>query len=73
MSLPSTDPTVLGILTEELADQVGCKTRTIHKRYSQTGSYHGVRPIGKLPSRRLLWPANAVEQLLEQGTGLSRN
>lgn len=64
MSFSSISPTTLGLLTEELADQVGCKPRTIHKRYSQTGSYHGVRPIGKLPSRRLLWPTNAVEQLL---------
>ncbi|MFB5153894.1 DNA-binding protein [Burkholderia orbicola] len=71
MSFSSTSPTMLGLLTEELADQVGCKPRTIHKRYSQTGSYHGVRPIGKLPSRRLLWPVNAAEQLLKKGTDLS--
>lgn len=73
MSLSSTSPTMLGLLTEELADRVGCKPRTIHKRYSQTGSYHGVRPIGKLPSRRLLWPVDAVEQLLAKETGLSFN
>lgn len=70
MSFPSVSPNMTGILTEEFADQVGCKTRTIHKRYSQTGSYHGVRPLGKLPSRRLLWPANAVEQLLSKGPSL---
>lgn len=64
MSFSPPSPAAPGLLTEELADQVGCKPRTIHKRYCQTGTYHGVRPIGKLPSRRLLWPVNAVDQLL---------
>ena len=48
--------------TEQLAKQLGLNSQSIQKRFSQTGSYFGVRPI-KLPNRRLLWPADAVEQL----------
>jgi hypothetical protein len=55
--------------TEEFAAAVAVDPQSVRKRYSQTGSYHGVRPT-KLPSRRLLWPAGAVRQLLD-GAGLS--
>lgn len=50
------------LTTDEFAAEICCLPNSIRKRYSQTGSYHGVRPI-KLPNRRLLWPADAVEQL----------
>lgn len=39
----------------------------VRKHYSDTGSYHGVRPT-KLPNRRLLWPAAEVRRLLD-GSG----
>lgn len=48
--------------TDELAAELGMSAQSIRKRYSQTGSYFGVRPV-KLPNRRLLWPADAVDQL----------
>jgi hypothetical protein len=51
--------------TEEFAAAISCLPSSIRKRYSQTGSYYGVRPI-KLPNRRLLWPADAVEELVNR-------
>ena len=50
------------LTTEEFATAISLKAQSIRKRYSLTGSYHGVRPI-KLPNRRLLWPADSLEQL----------
>ncbi len=50
------------ITTNEFAKALSLKPQSIRKRYSLTGSYHGVRPI-KLPNRRLLWPSNSVQQL----------
>ena len=49
--------------TDEFAEQHLVLPQTVRKQYAATGSYFGVRPI-KLPNRRLLWPANAVEQLI---------
>ncbi|QBY54987.1 DNA-binding protein [Cupriavidus oxalaticus] len=51
--------------TEELATALGMSAQSIRKRYSQTGSYFQLRPV-KLPNRRLLWPADAVEQLINR-------
>jgi hypothetical protein len=51
------------VSTDELAAILAVDPQSIRKRYSQTGSYHGVRPT-KLPSRRLLWPIVAIKQLL---------
>jgi len=53
------------ITTEKLADQLFLQPQSIRKRYSATGTYHGVRPV-KLPNRRLMWPADAVEQLAKE-------
>lgn len=55
--------TMRNMTTEEFAEAVGMSPQTLRKRYSQTGSYFSVRPI-KLPNRRLLWPADAVQQLI---------
>ena len=41
--------------TEEFAELNGVKSQSVRKRYSQTGSYFGVRPL-KLANRRLKWP-----------------
>ncbi|MCA8182350.1 DNA-binding protein [Burkholderia vietnamiensis] len=51
------------LTTEELASMMAVRPQSIRKRYMQTGSYHGVRPV-KLPNRFLAWPSNALEQLM---------
>ncbi|WP_322059186.1 DNA-binding protein [Paraburkholderia sp. J63] len=51
------------ITTEELASALSLRPQSIRKRYMETGSYHGVRPV-KLPNRFLAWPADAVQQLM---------
>lgn len=53
--------------TEEFAAVLAVEPQSVRKRYSETGSYHGIRPT-KLPNRRLLWPVEAVKQLLNGGT-----
>lgn len=60
--LPSTSPGTL-LTTEAFASAICCEPASIRKRYCTTGSYFGVQPR-KLPNRRLLWPANAVDLLL---------
>lgn len=50
------------LTTDEAAERLNVRPRSIRKRYSQTGAYFSVRPI-KLPNRRLWWPIDAVEQL----------
>ncbi|CAB3778267.1 DNA-binding protein [Pararobbsia alpina] len=54
------------LTTEELAMALAMSAQSIRKRYSQTGSYFGLRPI-KLLNRRLLWQADALEQLISSG------
>ncbi|VVE30649.1 DNA-binding protein [Pandoraea morbifera] len=54
------------LTTEQLASALHLRPQSIRKRYMETGSYHGVRPV-KLPNRFLAWPTNAVEQLLNGG------
>lgn len=41
--------------TEQFAELNGVKAQSVRKRYSQTGSYFGVRPV-RLANRRLKWP-----------------
>ncbi|MGF6808408.1 hypothetical protein OKW30_003534 [Paraburkholderia sp. Clong3] len=53
----------LFLTTEELAGALQLRPQSIRKRYRETGSYHGVRPV-KLPSRFLAWPVDAIEQLM---------
>ncbi|WP_233425631.1 hypothetical protein [Paraburkholderia kururiensis] len=53
--------------TEEFAAVLAVEPQSVRKRYSETGSYHGVRPR-KLPNRRLLWPVEAVKRLLNGDT-----
>lgn len=50
--------------TEEFAAVLAVDPQSVRKRYSQEGSYHGVRPT-KLPNRRVLWPADEARRLLE--------
>lgn len=51
------------LTTEAFATALNLKSQSLRKRYNQTGSYFGVRPI-KLPNGRLGWPAEAIAQLL---------
>lgn len=55
-----------GLSTEELARAIAGRPASIRVRLCQTGSYYGIKPL-KLPSGRLLWPADSVEQLLKRG------
>lgn len=61
----SPQPSGRSLTTGELAAELGIGPQSIRKRYSQTGSYFGLRPV-KLPNRRLLWPANPLEKLLNR-------
>lgn len=51
------------LTTEELAAALSLNSQSLRKRYSQTGSYFGLKPI-KLPNRRLAWEADAVAKFL---------
>lgn len=51
--------------TNELAFRLCIEPDTIRKRYSQTGSYFGLRPE-KMPNGRLLWPGDAFNMLTTQ-------
>ena len=53
------------LTTEELADALGVQAQTIRKQHSATGAYLGIRPT-KLANRRLMWPADAVNQVLDR-------
>jgi hypothetical protein len=48
--------------TEQLAAALGLKPASIRVRFCNTGSYYCLRPV-KLPNRRLMWPADSIEQL----------
>lgn len=56
--------TTQNLTTEQLADLLHGKPSTIRTRLCKTGSFYGIRPV-KLPSGRLLWPASAVQNLLD--------
>ncbi|UEP35956.1 DNA-binding protein [Burkholderia ambifaria] len=50
------------LTTDELAALSRVKAQTIRKRYCQTGSYFGLKPV-KHPNGRLLWPDDSMDQL----------
>ena len=52
--------------TEELAGLVRGKPNAIRTRLCKAGSYYGIKPV-KMPSGRLLWPADKVTTLLNVG------
>jgi hypothetical protein len=54
------------ITTEQLAELIHGKSNSIRTRLCKTGSFYGIKPA-KLPSGRLLWPANQVQELLNGG------
>lgn len=51
------------LTTEQFAEVLHGKPSTIRTRLCKTGSFWGIKPI-KLPSGRLLWPADAVQAFL---------
>lgn len=53
------------LTTNEMAESLLTTSKAIRKRLCVTGSYYGINPV-KLPSGRLLWPANAVRALIGQ-------
>ena len=55
------------LTTEELALALGMNAGSIRKRYSQTGSYFGLKPV-KLRNGKLRWPADALMQLMSPAT-----
>lgn len=52
--------------TNDFAIGLSLRPQSIRKRFNQTGSYFGLRPL-KLPNGRLLWPVNSVTHLLAAG------
>jgi len=51
-----------GLTTNQLARLALTTAGTIRVRLCQTGSFFGVKPL-KLPSGRLLWPADSLARL----------
>lgn len=54
--------------TEQFAAQHLVLPQTVLKQFSATGSYLGIRPV-RLPNRRLLWPADSIEQIVAKAFG----
>ncbi len=52
------------LTTEELASELGMRAQSIRSRLSKTGRFFQLQPK-RLPNRRLLWPADSVEQLVK--------
>lgn len=55
-----------GDSTDVFAQKMHSKPSSIRVRLCNTGSYYGIKPY-KLPNGRLLWPADAVQQLIDRG------
>jgi len=56
------------VTTEVVAQILSMRPQSIRKRFAQTGSYFGMRP-SKLPNGKLRWPADAVQDFLNNGGG----
>jgi len=52
-----------GLTTKDLALALDMNAGSIRKRYSQTGSYFGLKPV-KLRNGKLRWPADSLNQLM---------
>lgn len=48
--------------TNDFACWLSLRPQSIRKRFNQTGSYFGLKPV-KLQNGRLYWPSNAIVQL----------
>lgn len=62
--MPPDKKDIDGISTAEFAHRIGGKPGSIRVRFCETDSYFGIKPH-KLPNGRLLWPADAVQKLIE--------
>lgn len=51
-----------GISTKKLAEIALTTPGNVRVRLCETGSFYGIKPL-KLPSGRLLWPADALNRL----------
>jgi hypothetical protein len=54
------------LTTNELAEQARTTGATIRSELCRKGHYMGLTPA-RLPSGKLLWPADSMEQLIEVG------
>ncbi len=55
------------LTTKEFADKIGMKPASIRVFLCRHGSYHGIKPIGRMPNGWLIWPKNAPEKFFELG------
>lgn len=53
------------VSTKEFAYILGCTAESIRVRLCKSGSFLGIKPK-KLPNRRLLWPINSINSLLDE-------
>ena len=58
----------ISLTTEQVAGQAQLKAQSLRAAFCRDGHWCGIRP-NKLPNRRLLWPADAVNALL---TGVTK-
>lgn len=56
----------VGFCTETVAAKAEMQAQSLRAAFCRDGHWCGIRPI-KLPNRRLLWPADAVNALLSGG------
>jgi hypothetical protein len=56
--------------TDEFANQWRVQSQTVRKRYSQHGSYFGIKPL-RLPNGKLLWPDRTLEPLVVEQLGVA--
>ncbi|MCV2370017.1 DNA-binding protein [Roseateles oligotrophus] len=61
---PGSAPGRYGLSTDEFAAQHRVLAQSIRKQLWANGSYFGIVPL-RLPNRKLLWPKDSVEKLLE--------
>lgn len=63
--MPSSGTSNAGLSTPVVASGIGYQTQSIHGHLCRHGDFYGIRPK-KLPSGRLVWPADTITRLLEQ-------
>ena len=57
--------------TEAFAARYLVEPQSVRKQYAANGSYCGVRPL-VLPNRRLLWPDDTIELLVQATFGSAK-
>lgn len=51
------------LTTEDFALALSLKPQSLRKRFSQTGSYFGIKPY-KLPNGKLRWSSDSLSKIL---------